>query len=126
MNSKHPMAARPLNPSFLPSVLVDELEPAGISIAFEPFLELGPSPLLPDWLPKSNAGSASVLLDDVDAGGLYCIRSAAPVTVDARRLTDAPRPNKGVRARGSALVGLPTESRPFSVSTVKVFNDAVA
>jgi hypothetical protein len=35
----------------------------------EPFLEFGPSPLLPDRLPKSNPGSAAVLVDELDAGG---------------------------------------------------------
>jgi hypothetical protein len=33
------------------------------------FFELGPSPFLSGRLPKSNAGSTPVLVDELDAGG---------------------------------------------------------
>jgi hypothetical protein len=49
------------------------IERAAFLIAFEPLLELGPSPLLSGLLPKANARSAPILVDEVDAGGFIAL-----------------------------------------------------
>ena len=59
-------------------------------IALEPLLELGPSPFLPGRLPKSNARSATVLVDELHAGGFQGATNRQIVSDRHRGLADRP------------------------------------
>ena len=80
----------------------DDLMP----IALEALLELEHHRFC---LPSEVDAGAAPFSSSSNAGGGSQFKSAASVAVRARRLTDAPRPNNGVRARGSALVSSSTE-----------------